>query len=152
MKKTYPMTQQGFDEKQQEHADLQKKRVEAVKELSVARDMGDRSENAAYKSARWKLSGIDRQLRYLKNLLRNATIVQPTTEGVVSIGSEVTVSVNGKSMTYTIVGGHESDLSKGRLSHVSPIGRALLGKREGDAVSISVPVGRVEYTVVRIKN
>lgn len=152
MKKAYPITKEGLEEKKKEHEELQEKRVEAVKELSIARDMGDRSENAAYKSARWKLSGIDRQLRYLKKIIAHAQIVQPAQKDLIDIGSHVTLKMNDKEITYRIVGGHESDLSKGNISFLSPLGKALMKKKVGDMVEVVVPAGKIQYSVLEIKN
>jgi transcription elongation factor GreA len=150
MKKTYPITKEGLEDKKNEYEQLQQRRVEAVKELSIARDMGDRSENAAYKSARWKLSGIDRQLRYLKNVIANAKVVEPAQEGIVGIGAKVKLRTEDKEVEYKIVGGHESDISKGYISFLSPIGKALMRKKVGDVVEVSVPAGRITYSVESI--
>lgn len=146
------MTGMGYKEKHAEYEKLQADRKTAVQELSVARDMGDRSENGAYKAARWKLSGIDRRLRHLKKLLDNAEVVQPPQSGVVGIGTRVTIDTGTVSTEYTIVGGHESDLSKGWISHISPLGKALMSKKQGDTAHVFAPQGLLEYSVVKVVN
>ena len=113
--------------------------------------MGDRSENGAYKAARARLSSIDSNLRRLTAVLRQAKIVAPPPPGVVGISSVVQIkNATGDTIQYTIVGGYESDLSTGRLSHLSPVGKALMGHRQGDRVSIRVPAGIQEFVIESI--
>ncbi len=151
MKRVVKVSAAGHQDLQIEYEALQKKRVEAVQELAHARSMGDLSENSAYKVARQKLSGIDRRIRYLTNILRHAEVVKPASAECVDIGATVVVSDGSAERTFLIVGGHESDLSKGRLSCYSPIGRALMGRREGDTVRVQVPAGTVSYIVLQIR-
>ncbi len=82
MVKKIQFTKDGYENVKKEHADLTAKRVGAVQELSTAHDMGDRSENAAYKSARWKLSSIDKRLRHLKNLIKYGEVVEKEAERI----------------------------------------------------------------------
>jgi transcription elongation GreA/GreB family factor len=145
-----PFTEEGYQKVKKEHEELSEKRKGAVQELTTARDMGDRSENAAYKSARFKLSGIDRRLRHLKHLLQYGVIVQAPRTGAAGIGSVVTVEQEGVKLEFTIVGGFESDVSAGRLSNVSPVGKALVGKTVGDLVTIHTPSGPATYAILAI--
>jgi transcription elongation GreA/GreB family factor len=145
-----PFTEEGYQKVTKEHEELSEKRKGAVQELTTARDMGDRSENAAYKSARFKLSGIDRRLRHLKHLLQYGIIVQAPSTGTIGIGSVVTVEQEGIKQEFTIVGGFESDVSSGRLSNLSPVGKALTGKSVGDLVTIHTPAGPASYTILSI--
>lgn len=143
-------TQQGLEDMQKQYDDLQEKRKVAVDDLSRARDMGDRSENAFYKSSRIKLSGIDRELRRLANIIKNAQIITPNANGVIDIGSQVTLENENGTVTYTIVGGFESDLSKGRISLHSPLGKALMGKKKGEKATIHVPAGIIYYIIKEV--
>lgn len=145
------ITKGGYEEKKAELNQLRLIRVKAVEELSWARDMGDRSENAAYKSARIKLSDIDRKMRYLESVLRRAEVIEKRTDGAVGIGSTVTILMNGTEMEYTIVGGHESQIAQRKLSLFSPIGKSLMGRRQGDRVMVEIPSGRVEITILTVK-
>ncbi|HEX8965908.1 MAG TPA: GreA/GreB family elongation factor [Patescibacteria group bacterium] len=151
MKKTIAFTQEG-------HADLLKKkqklleeRPSAVAELKRAREMGDLSENGAYKGARFKLSQIDRDLRFVENLLKIAYISEAKSTDVVDIGTTVVLSTGNQTITYAIVGGFESNPLEGKISHVSPIGKSLLGKKAGESVTLVVPKGKVTYTILEIK-
>ena len=89
--KSIRFTKQGFDDFELERKNLQKTRISAVKELTRAREMGDLSENAAYRVARSKLSRVDSRLRYLDRILKNAKVVQLSTDGFIDIGSIVVI-------------------------------------------------------------
>jgi len=124
--------------------------VEAVKELVVARNMGDLSENGAYKAARFRLSGIDRRLRYLEGVLRRVVVTAKRTDGRVGIGSVVKVNNGEEVMDLAIVDGHESDFMRGKISLYSPIGRALMGRKEGEKVEVETVKGKVEYLIMKV--
>lgn len=150
-KKVFLFTQEGLDDMKKELADLHEKRKPAVAELSRARDMGDRSENAAYKSARQILSGLDRRTQRLEQVIKYSQVVQPRFKDIVDIGSRVILENENGTVEYLIVGGMESDLSKARLSCFSPVGKAVMNKKVGERVSIHVPAGRIEYLIKEIK-
>ena len=143
-------TNDGFKKIQKEFDGLQEKRKEAVKELSFARSMGDVSENSAYKAARHKLSSVDSRLRYLSNLLRFGEIVEPPTTGYVGIGSVVIVDDGVVKKTFTVVGGHESDINEGKISCYTPIGKALMRKKKGDRFTFQIPAGTLTYTILSV--
>ncbi len=149
-KYTIPFTEAGFKSIHLEYETLQKKRPEIVNNLTVARDMGDRSENAAYKEARRKLSSTDSRLRFLKRIVEHARIVKPVNSEYVDIGTTVVVTNGTQEITFYIVGEYEADPMQKKLSHKSPVGHALLGKKVGDTVSLQLPVGLVNYTVISI--
>ncbi len=152
VRKKIEFTAEGLENIQKEYADLKKQRVSAVEELTVARDMGDRSENAAYKSARWKLSSIDRRTRALERTLKNAIVVNRPFTGMVDIGCQVTIVNQNTQFVYTIVGSYESNIGEGKLSIRSPIGSALLGKKVGERVSVFTPKGIVGYLILNISS
>jgi len=145
------LTPEGLKEKEDERTLLKTQRVDAVKELVTARNMGDLSENGAYKAARFRLSGIDRRLRYIEGVLRRVTVIEKRTDGRVGIGSKVLVSEGKKNIELTIVDGHESDFMKGKISLYSPIGRALMGRRMGDKVEVIIIKGKVSYIIKKIQ-
>ena len=145
------LTPEGLKEKEQEKADLQTQRVSAVKELTTARNMGDLSENGAYKAARFRLSGIDRRLRYVEGVLRRVVVSEIRTDGRVGIGSFVIVNDGTKDVELTLVDGHESDFMRGKISFYSPIGKALMGRRADEKVEINTIKGRVIYTIKKVQ-
>jgi len=150
MNKT-PFTKKGYDDLVKEKNDLTKSRVNAVANLKTAREMGDLSENAAYKVARSKLSSVDRRLKFLTKILDNAYIMKVDFKGVVDVGCLVTVETDKGVQTYQIVNSHESDIANGKISYYSPVGRALIGKKVNDVVEIVTPNGKIEYKIKEIK-
>ena len=150
MNKT-PFTKKGYEDFVKEQKELKISRAEAVANLKTAREMGDLSENAAYKVARSKLSSVDRRLRFLTKILDNAYIMEVDFKGVVDVGCLVTVETKLGSQTYQIVNSHESDIASGKISYYSPVGRALIGKRVNDVVEIATPNGKVAYKIKDIK-
>lgn len=147
------VTQEGLNELKQELKVLRDdKRPEAVKRLQMARDMGDLSENSEYSSAKLDLEFIDERITTLENKLKKAkVVVKSTTTKTVGIGSVVTVEVAGKQISYEVVGEGEADIKEKKISHNSPIGEALKGKKEGDLVKVKAPAGNVEYKIKNIK-
>ncbi|MFA6603353.1 MAG: GreA/GreB family elongation factor [Patescibacteria group bacterium] len=111
----------------------------ATEELNRTRDMGDLSENAAYQEAKRRLFGMNGRMLAVKEKLKNAVVIEPGTDelGHVRIGSTVEVSFGGRDKTYVITGSQETDPAAGRISHLSPLGALLLGRRAGDEVKLS---------------
>lgn len=143
-------TKEGLDKVKEEKESLLIKRPSAVNELRTAREMGDLSENAAYHIARARLSQIDSRLRHLDNLIRHAHIHAPPIQGIVGISSKVKLLKSGKTLEYQIVGSFEADPSLGKISHISPLGRLLMGKKTGDEVSIKSPSGNNLFKILDI--
>ncbi|MEI6326727.1 MAG: GreA/GreB family elongation factor [Candidatus Roizmanbacteria bacterium] len=125
-------------------------RPSIVTELSRARDLGDRSENAAYKVARSQLSALDRRIRFLEKMLRTARVVRPVSTERVTIGLKVTFESEGKTVTYRLVDSVQSDLMRGDLSNRSPLGSALMHKQSGDVIVYETPRGQKACTVILI--
>lgn len=146
-----PFTQTGFDAMLAEKAKLESERPDAVQHLKLAREMGDLSENGYYKASRQRLSFIDGRLRRLERIIKRAKIVASVSDGTVQIGSTVKLSVLGKDVMYTVVGGYESDPSKQSISHRSPLGTALMGKSAGDTVEVQAPKGTIVYTIMSVE-
>ena len=149
------ITKAGFRALQDELEHLWKvERPKVTGEVAVAAAQGDRSENAEYIYGKKRLREIDRRIRYLTKRIDALTIVEPSKEqlGRVFFGATVTIEdEDGLEATYRIVGGDELDLQKSWISVESPLARALLGKREGDVVTVTRPKGVAEFTVVRIR-
>ena len=129
-------------------------RPRVTQEVADAAAMGDRSENAEYIYGKRRLREIDRRVRFLGKRLDAVTIVSdpPDDPRRVYFSAYVTIEDDeGMEREYRIVGGDESDMTKQWISIDSPVARALLGKRCGDEVSVQVPKGSVEYTIVGIR-
>lgn len=131
---------------------LEKEQVPALAtRIDEARQMGDLSENAEYHQAREDLSWTKARIAQIKEILETATILKgPQQSDVIAVGSTVTVVVNDKERTFTVVGAQEADPAGGKISNESPIGEALLGKSKGDAVEVETPAGTQTYTIKNI--
>lgn len=112
---------------------------------------GDFSENAAYQIAKGKLRGVNQGILETEKLLKRAVIIEPQrNNGFVQLGNTVTVEVNGRQRTYQILGSSETNPDKGIISHNSPIGKNLIGKRVGDIVRIQINGKEVVYKIISI--
>lgn len=151
MKGFIAFTPEGLEKIKEQKAVLIAKRPEAVQSLRTAREMGDLSENAAYKIARGELSSIDSRLRHLNHLIRSARITDKPEAGIVGIGSSVKLFDGKKNFNYKIVGSFESDPAKSRISHVSPIGKSIMGKRKGDLANVSTPQGSSTFKIISVE-
>ena len=150
-----PITPEGFKRYQDElHALWHVERPKVVQEVSDAAALGDRSENAEYIYGKKKLREIDRRIRHLSELLDKLVAVEPKSMASDRVKFGATVQVedeDGKEQTYQIVGADEVDGKARRISMNSPIGKALLNKREGDSVIVNRPAGELELTIISIR-
>jgi transcription elongation factor GreA len=152
MVNTQYLTQGKFNALKEELVDLKKnKKPTIAQRIDEARQMGDLSENAEYHTAREAMSWTMSRIKQIEAILDNAEIITKKESGKVSIGSIITVSVNDKEKSYTIVGAQEADPLKGKISNESPLGEAFIGKKKGDVIEIKVPVGLQEYTILEIQ-
>lgn len=146
------LTKSGHEELLSELEELQKiKRPKAVIRVQTAREFGDLSENAEYHAAREELNFIDGRIEELGDILMRAKVVSaPTTSGIVGIGCQVTISTNGQTHVFHVVGEWEANPAEKKISHDSPLGKALIGKKVGDKVEVSAPAGMITYTIKKI--
>ncbi len=129
-------------------------RPRVTQQVADAAALGDRSENADYIYGKRRLREIDRRLRFLSKRLDVVVVVSepPSDPKRAFFGAYITVEdEDGVEKTYRIVGGDESDMAKGWISIDSPVARALVGKSEGDEVTVKVPKGDVVYTVIGVQ-
>ena len=131
---------------------VSKKRPLVLDRLSHARSMGDLAENSDYHQAKEALEFIDGKIAELEDVLSKAEIVGSSGRGSeVSIGTKVRVGTNGQQHTFHIVGEWEADPKEKKISHESPLGRALIGKKVGEKVEVEAPAGKIEYTIIAIE-
>ncbi len=146
-----PFTPAAYQKLQDDFQKLTNERGEVMKRLQTAREMGDLSENGAYKYAKIELGTIHRELGRLRHLLKNGQVIQrKTSYDEVDFGCTVTITNGQKEQSYIVVSIHESDPLHGKLSTDSPIGAALMGKKVGEEIVVKVPAGEVRYKIVRI--
>ncbi|WP_018953511.1 transcription elongation factor GreA [Thioalkalivibrio sulfidiphilus] len=141
-------------------AELQKLKSEdrprVIAAIAEAREHGDLKENAEYHAAREQQGFIEGRIKEIEAKLSNAQIIDVTTlnaGGKVVFGATVDLSdeETGKEVTYQIVGDDEADIKEGKISVNSPIARALIGKEEGDVVTVRAPGGDKDYEIVAVK-
>lgn len=147
------LSQERYDELKHELEELRStSRAEIAEQLKHAKEYGDLSENAEYAEAREEQSRIESRISELDEMLKAAVIIKKGTGGdVANIGSTVTAKKDGQVMQYTIVGSNESNPAERKISNESPLGRAFLGRRPGDAVKVETPSGTAEYTITKIE-
>ena len=127
------------------------RRAEVATRISEAKEHGDITENAEYEDAKNEQAFIEGRIQTLSALIKNAVLIDETTSKThVQIGSTVELEGDHGRESYTIVGSAEASPGQGRISNESPVGRALLGRKKGDKVTISVPAGDMHYKVVSI--
>ncbi|MFT6068872.1 MAG: transcription elongation factor GreA [Bacteriovoracaceae bacterium] len=152
MNQESPITPEGYKRLSDELEQLIKIDREEIKiAISEARELGDLKENAEYHSAKEKQALIEGRVSQLQAIVASAKIIDPATieSDKIVFGARVNLLDVDKDVkvTYQIVGEDESDTKKGKISFKSPLGRALIGKEEGDTVLFNAPKGEVEYEI-----
>ncbi len=130
------------------------KRAEITERIKTAREFGDLSENAEYDAAKNEQAMIEGEILEIENKLKYAVIIKDgaTKKGTVSLGSKVDFvdEESGELLTYEIVGTTEADVESGRISNESPVGNALLGRKQGETVTVKVPAGITTLTIKKV--
>jgi transcription elongation factor GreA len=150
--KTVHITAEGRTKLEEELRDLvDNRRPVIVRRVSTARQEGDLSENFAYHDARRELGLLDGRVQTIEAQLRHAKVMETTVGDVVGLGSTVTVRDEFGESTYVIVGPVEADVAGGRISMVSPLGAALMGRTVGDEVSFGSPGGTRSAMIAAVR-
>lgn len=155
MSEKFPMTPAGHAWMKKQLKKLKEvDRIENARAIEVARGHGDLSENADYSAAKEEQGMIEAKIREYEAKLALSEVIDPTTLGgdKVMFGATVTIedTESGDEQTYTIVGEHEANIKKGKISIGAPVARALIGKNVGDTVTIATPKGKREVEVVSV--
>lgn len=150
--KSTQLTKEGFENLKKELNELLTvKRPQTIERLHKARSMGDLSENSEYNAAKDGLAFVEGRIQEIEEIIKMAQVVENNNhQNQVEVGTSVTVEVDGKKEMFQIVGEFEADPFKKKLSHTSPIGQALTGKRVGDWIEVDVPAGKIKYKIVEI--
>lgn len=154
----YPMTVQGARALEEELHHLTKVvRPKLSQDIGTARELGDLKENAEYHAAREQQGMVEARVRDIEGRLQNSVVIDVTTiahTGKVIFGTTVEIAnvETDESVTYHIVGEDEADFKLGKISVGSPIARALVGKNEGDVVTVKTPSGVVEYEIIEVRH
>lgn len=147
------LTKEGLAELRREYDGLvAEKRPLAVKRLADARELGDLSENSEYAAAKQDLSFMDGRILELEEILHNAKLITNNhSKNMVDVGCKVVLHVDGKKEEFMLVGEWEADPKEKKISHESPLGKALMGKKVGEQVEVEAPAGRLTYKILSIE-
>jgi transcription elongation factor GreA len=154
MSKQLQMTKEGLNTLKKELNELVEiKRPKLVERLSYARQQGDLSENSDYLNAREELEFLDGRISELEQVLKTTSIIEVNNskKDGVGVGTKVTVKANGNKIIFDIVGEWEADPVNKKISHESPLGQALVGKKIGEKVEVEAPVGKLTYEILAIE-
>jgi len=145
------LTLQGLEKIKEELEYLEKtKRKEIAERLRHTASFGDLKENAAYDEAKDAQGFLEGRIRELKGILANVKIIEKKADGKAQIGSLVFLKSESGREKFQIVGPEEADILAGKISHLSPLGQALLGKTKGKKITLETPAGRVQYEILAI--
>lgn len=147
------LTPEGYLALEEELNELKTvRRPEIINAIKDARAQGDLSENADYDAARAEQAQVEAKIKELEYRLEHSEIAQGAKKGVISVGSTVTVKdEDDDEDTYKIVGSAEADSFSNKISNESPLGKALLGHKEGEKVMVEAPNGSYEIEIVSVK-
>ncbi|MDE7064464.1 MAG: transcription elongation factor GreA [Desulfovibrionaceae bacterium] len=150
-----PISVQGRQKLEAELERLKKERPIIIQAIKEAREEGDLRENAGYDAARERQGMAEARIKYIESRMGLYQVIDLDKLGGDKIIFGATVEVEdvdtGEQRTFTLLGPDDADYSKGSISVLSPVGRALLGKEEGDEITVEIPRGRVTYEVISIK-
>lgn len=148
-----PLTSEGLAELKEEYQELvEEKRPEALERIVKARTIGELTEDNEYSQARQQLSFIDGRISELEEVINRAVLID---EGhskckEVTLGCKVTVSAKNGKHVFHLVGEWEADPAVKKISHKSPLGQSLLGKKVGEKVEVEAPAGKIVYTIIKV--
>jgi transcription elongation factor GreA len=147
------ISQEGLEKLKKELEYLEgEKRHEIAAQLKYAKSLGDLSENAEYKEAKDASAALEHRISQLNDIIRRAVIISSSDGGVISLGSIVSIKKeDGSVVKYQIVGVQEANISEGKISNESPLGKVLLGKKNNDEISVESPKGEIKYKVTEVE-
>lgn len=150
--KDFHLTSDGLKELKGELKVLvDEKRPRLIERVTIARGHGDLSENSEYSAAREELAFIEGRIEELDELIVKAILIKPkAANGEIKLGSKVTLKTKNQLHTYELVGEWEADPLEKKISHTSPLGQALIGKKKGEKVNIEAPAGQLVYQIQKI--
>src|SRR5262245_57597843 len=151
----FPMTPRGNEKLREELTRLKEERPKISREIGVAREHGDLSENAEYHAAKERQGLCEARIKDIEDKLARAEVIDPSTlaGSKVRFGATVTLTniSTDEEVTYQIVGADEADINAGTISVSAPLARALIGKEVGDEVKVQLPGGNRHYEIVNVE-
>jgi len=153
-KQNLVLTQEGLENLKKELTNLiEVKRPEIAKRIQNAREMGDISENSEYDAAKQEQAFIEGRIAEIEEIVKNSKVAEAKKghKDYVDVGAKVTVYIDSFEDTFHIVGAPEADPVAKKISHESPLGSALMGKKVGEKIEVEAPVGKLIYTITKIE-
>lgn len=150
-----PISVEGYKHLERELERLKQERPAIIQAIKEARDEGDLSENAGYDAARERQGMLEAKITHIESRMAQFQIIDVNTlkgeKAIFGATVELEDLDTGESKTYTLLGPDEADYASGSISVYSPVGKALLGKEEGDEITVDAPRGRINYEIVSIR-
>jgi transcription elongation factor GreA len=150
-----PMTPKGVEKLREELARLKEERPRISREIGIAREHGDLSENAEYHAAKERQGMCEARIKDIEDKLARAEVIDPTKLAGPKVRFGATVSLlnldSEEEVTYQIVGAEEADLDQGSISISAPLARALIGREAGDEVTVKLPAGTRRYEITSVE-
>lgn len=146
------LTPEGYSRLKEDLARLEREKPTAVEDVVRTGAFGDFSENAEYQEAKFRLRRINARIFSISDRMKRVVLIGsvPSKEGVTELGSTVVIESAGVQKTYRIVGPSEAAPARGRISHVSPLGQALIGHAAGESVTVTTETGERKYVIIRV--
>lgn len=146
------LTKEGLTDLRDQLQDLKTvKRREIAEAIHTAKEQGDLSENAEYQQAKEEQQRIEEQIADIEVTIKHAKIIGKSPTSEIDVGNTITLNCDGKERVYQIVGSNEADPIQGRISNESPMGKSLIGKKQGESVFIPTPTGGKQCSVIKIQ-
>ncbi len=146
------ITKEGLEKIKEELKHLEdRKRKEVAEKLRYAASFGDLSENAAYEEAKEEQEFVERKISELKKTIKDSVVTEKKDHDKIQFGSKVTISSEEGEETYFIVSANETDLLEGKISVDSPLAKAMVGLKKGEAFEVETPGGKKNYKVINIE-
>jgi len=149
-----PISVQGYEQVRRKLDELKSERPEVIQAIKEAREEGDLRENAGYDAARERQGMLEARINFIESRMPRFNVIDMSTLGGDTIAFGATVEIedvdSGEMKKYTLMGPDEADLSNGSISILSPVGLALVGKRQGDEIVVDAPRGKINYEIVSV--
>ncbi|OGL63091.1 hypothetical protein A3C09_04925 [Candidatus Uhrbacteria bacterium RIFCSPHIGHO2_02_FULL_47_44] len=146
------LTKAGLEKLEHQLVDLEVQHKQAVKDTQTTGELGDFSENAEYQEAKHRMRNLASRMTIIKEKLKNMIVIEKdeTDADRIQLGSTVVLNMNDRTLTFEIVGPHEANPMRGRISHLSPLGSHLIGHTVGETISVVTHGDELVYTILKV--
>lgn len=147
------VTPAGLEKLNHQLIDLEIQHKQAVKDTQTTGELGDFSENAEYQEAKHRMRNLASRMTIIKEKLKNVVLIEKDEQDAdrIQLGSTVVLNMNDRVLTFEIVGPHEANPVRGKISHLSPLGAHLIGHTAGETISVVTHGDELVYTILEVK-